>query len=272
MNINWKRLRILLSLSIAVLIIGTIGFMVLEKLSFVDSLYFTIVTISTVGYGDIHPTCIASKLFGIGLIIIGMGVFLSIVTNTTQVLVQRGRDQLRRQRLNMLTGIFFTEIGNRLLHLFTQYDVNINGIREEVLVDENWAESDFVRLRRHLRHYDYTIDSELMELEILRELLEEKGDVLVRQIENPDLSESESFAELLWTVTHLRDEIMSRSSLSNLSKTDLIHLSNDSKRAYVLLTQQWLIHMQHLKRRYPYLFSLAIRMNPFVKNPSAMIE
>jgi len=272
MNISWKRLRILLSLPIAILIIGTIGFMVLEKLSFVDALYFTIVTISTVGYGDIHPTSIASKLFGIGLIIIGIGIFLGIVTNVTQVLVQRGRDQLRRQRLNMLIGIFFTEVGNLLLHLLTQFDANIDRIREEFLVNENWSETDFARLKRKLQHYDYTIDSELIELEILKELLDEKGDLLVRQIENPDLSEHESFAELLWAVTHLRDEIMSRPSLSNLPKTDLIHLSNDSKRAYTLLAKEWLTYMLHLQYRYPYLFSLAIRMNPFVKNPSSIFE
>jgi len=118
--------RLLLLLPAIVLVIGTIGFMILEKLSFIDALYFTIVTISTVGYGDLHPTSMTGKLFGIVVIVIGIGAFLTIVTNVTQLLVQSGQDRLRRQRLNMLIGVFFTEVGNQLLCLFVQYDSNIS--------------------------------------------------------------------------------------------------------------------------------------------------
>ena len=122
MHTSGRNLRLLLSLPVAVLFIGTTGFMILEKLSFLDALYFTVVTISTVGYGDIHPTNVASKVFGIVLIIIGIGTFFTIITNVTQLLVQRGQDRLRKQRLNMLIGVFFTEAGNELLRLFAQYD------------------------------------------------------------------------------------------------------------------------------------------------------
>jgi len=272
MLIGWKHLRILLLLPIAVLIIGTIGFMVIEKLPFVDALYFTIVTISTVGYGDIHPTSMAGKLFGIVLIIIGIGTFLTIVTNATQVLVQGGRNRLRRQRLNMIIGVFFTEVGNQLLRLFVQYDDNIGKIREDFVVKENWDDTDFNRLNNKLRRHDFTIDPKLVDLESLSSFLKEKGDLFMRQIENPDLTEHESFAELLWAAVHLRDELMARSSLINLPETDLNHLANDAKRAYNLLVRQWLDYLQYLKRRYPYLFSLALRTNPFSENKSAIIE
>ena len=272
MLIGWKRLRILLLLPLVILIIGTIGFMVLEKLSFIDALYLTIVTVSTVGYGDIHPTSAASKLFGVVLIIIGIGTFLTIVTNTTQVLVQRGRDRLRRHRLNMIIGVFFIEVGNQLLRLFVQYDSNIGKIREDFEVKENWSDTDFNRLDNKVRRHDFTIDPGLMELEALYGLLKEKGDLLLRQIENPDLIEDESFAELLWAAVHLRDELMSRKSFSNLPESDIAHLANDAKRAYVLLAKKWLNYLLHLKRRYPYLFSLALRTNPYIESPSAIVE
>jgi len=272
MLIDWKRLRILLLLPIAVLIIGTIGFMVLEKLSFMDALYLTIVTVSTVGYGDIHPTTVASKLFGIVLIIVGIGIFLTIVTNTTQILVQRGRDRLRRQRLNMIIGVFFTEVGNQLLRLFVRYDGDIGKLREDFVVKENWSNADFSRLSNNLHHYSFTIDPRLMELEALCGFLKEKGDLLLRQIENPDLIENESFAELLWAAVHLRDELMSRRSFVNLPESDVAHLANDAKRAYVLLAQQWLDYLQHLRRRYPYLFALALRTNPYIEGPSPIVE
>ncbi len=272
MHTSGRNLRLLLSLPVVVLFIGTTGFMILEKLSFLDALYFTIVTISTVGYGDIHPTNVASKAFGIVLIIIGIGTFFTIITNVTQLLVQRGQDRLRKQRLNMLIGVFFTEVGNELLHLFAQYDPGVDVIRKNFLFNENWSENDYAHLRKQLRHHEYAIDSKLMDLEKLRSFLGEKGDLLVRQIENPDLMEKESYTDLLWAVVHLRDELMSRTSLSDLPESDLAHLANDAVRAYSVLVGQWIYYLQHLKRSYPYLFSLVLRTNPFSESPSAIVK
>ncbi|MFC1979748.1 potassium channel family protein [Chloroflexota bacterium] len=108
MNVRKKHTMFLVALPLAVLIVGTVGFMVIEDLSFVDAFYFTVVTISTVGYGDIHPESIVGKIFGTVLIIIGIGTFLTIITNFTQMLVQRGHNRLRTRRLNMIIGVFFT--------------------------------------------------------------------------------------------------------------------------------------------------------------------
>jgi len=271
MRIDFKGIRLLLSLPIAILAVGTLGFMVLEGLSFIDALYFTIVTISTVGYGDISPTNIASKIFSIVLIIIGISTFLTIITNITQILIHRGQNRLRTRRLNMIIGVFFTEVGNELLNMFTQFDPGINKIRKDCLLNQDCSETDFISLRKKLQSYEYIIDPKLLDLRTLSEFLTRKGDLLLRQIENPSLIEHESFTELLWSVIHLRDELMSRQSLINLSEADIEHLANDAQRAYDALVRRWVDYLQHLKRSYPYLFSLAIRTNPFSDKPSAEI-
>lgn len=267
-----KRLWLLFTLPLIIVAVGTTGFMIIEKLSFVDSLYFTIVTISTVGYGDIHPTTIAGKLFGIVLIIFGIGSFLTIITRLTQLLMARGRERLRAQRLNMIIGVFFTEVGNELLNLFTRFDPQIDEIRSNFAVKDNWTSKDFSSLKTNLKRHEHLIDQKLMDLQTIRDFLKEKGDLLLRQLENPDLVEHESFTELLWSIVHLRDELLARKSLSELPQTDLAHLANDTKRAYNYIVRQWLDYMQHLKRSYPYLFSLAIRTNPFAVNPSAIVK
>ncbi|GEM_PF-6682769 len=46
--------------------------------------------------------------------------------------------------------------------------------------------------------------------------------------------------------------------------------AGDIERAYALLIREWLSHLDHLKASYPYLFSLAVRTNPF--NPTASVE
>jgi len=52
----------------------------------------------------------------------------------------------------------------------------------------------------------------------------------------------------------------------------LSHLASDIKRAHHLLVREWLAHMEHLKNEYPYLFSLAVRTNPFDPNASAEVR
>ena len=54
-----------------------------------------------------------------------------------------------------------------------------------------------------------------------------------------------------------------RTDLHLLTISDTRHLASDVQRGYVLLIKEWLAYMSHLKTRYPYLFSLALRTNPF---------
>jgi hypothetical protein len=68
----------------------------------------------------------------------------------------------------------------------------------------------------------------------------------------------------------LADELSRRKDFKSLSNTDQEHLCGDIKRAYSQIIAEWLAYMKHLKTDYPYLFSLAIRTNPF--DSTASIE
>jgi len=269
---SFKRLRYLLLLPVAVVIIGTFGFMAIEHLSFLNALYFTIVTISTVGYGDILPATAGAKIFAIFIIIFGIGSFLTLLTSAAQWLIQRQQYGMHKHRLNMLIGVFFTEAGNQLLHTFTRFDPNITGVRKDFLVTAQWSAAEFEQLKKRLKAYEHTIDPTRLDLEEMHRYLNVRGDLLVRQLENADLIENENYAELLWAVVHLRDELAARPSFTNLPAMDIAHIANDVKRVYSLLTLQWIDYMQYLKNRYPFLFSLALRTNPFVENPSAVVK
>ena len=56
-----------------VVVFGTLGFALLEGWSILDSLYMTIITLSTVGYKEAYPLSIEGKFFAIILIIFGAG-------------------------------------------------------------------------------------------------------------------------------------------------------------------------------------------------------
>jgi hypothetical protein len=59
--------------------------------------------------------------------------------------------------------------------------------------------------------------------------------------------------------------------MNNLPESDRNHLAGDMNRAYKKLVEQWLVYMSHLKNQYPYLFSLAVRKNPFDPEASPIV-
>jgi hypothetical protein len=72
-------------------------------------------------------------------------------------------------------------------------------------------------------------------------------------------------------VFHLTEEMVHRDVLRELPETDMVHIGGDIKRVYVMLVHQWLDYMRYLKVNYPYLFSLAMRTNPFDQDASPVV-
>lgn len=265
------RLKIFLFILIAIMTIGTVGFMITEHLSLFDSIYFSIVTVTTVGYGDITPMTHAGKILSIFLIITGVGTFLGVVANSTEILMNRQEAKTRREKLNMVVGVFFSEAGSKLLIYFTESDLEIDLISNDLLVSHSWSEKEFAFARERLKQHNYSVDISKIDLKNLKNELNEKGNVILRLLENPSLLEHESFTALIKALLHLRDELEYRDDFSKLPETDLLHLTGDIKRAYVLLSQHWLDHAEYLKEHYPYLFSLAARINPFNKDRTPIV-
>lgn len=87
-------------IAIAIIIpIGIVGFMVLEDKNFFDALWMTIITISTIGYGDITAESIEGRVFTIILVIIGLGVFAFAVQAAFSHFISEEVRDLRRRKL-----------------------------------------------------------------------------------------------------------------------------------------------------------------------------
>ena len=72
----------------ALLILGSLGFVWVEGWSFFDGLYMTVTTLTTVGYGEVHPLNRIGKIYNMILILGGMGVMLYIITSLARVVVE----------------------------------------------------------------------------------------------------------------------------------------------------------------------------------------
>ncbi len=66
---------------------GTVFYRFVEGLGWIDSLYFCVITLTTVGYGDISPTTNAGKILTMVYVVVGVGVFVALVTPTAQHLI-----------------------------------------------------------------------------------------------------------------------------------------------------------------------------------------
>ncbi len=187
--------------------------------------------------------------------------------------VMRSREKTAMlNKLNMVIGAFFSEAGASLLKAFSDFDHHIDRIRPDLLVNADWDDRRFDRLVTAMQTYDCRIDVQKGDLGALKIFLNEKRGFFLRLLENQGLLEHETFTELLWAVFHLTEELGARTEVALLSDTDQEHLAIDIRRAYVTLISEWLCYMKHLKKEYPYLFSLAARTNPFDENAAVSFE
>ena len=188
-----------------------------------------------------------------------------------KVLSQREKRN-RLEKLNMVIGAFFSEVGTRLLTYFSDFDPELDQIRSDLMVTGDWSAKEFSGVGTRLKKYEYSVEIDKVDLEALRAFLIEKRDFLLRLLENPNLLEHEAFTGLLRGVFHLTEELGCRDDVSKLPESDYKHIAGDIRRAYVLLVHQWLDYMKYLKGSYPFLFSLAIRTNPFDLNASPVVH
>jgi len=195
-----------------------------------------------------------------------------LVTVIIHRLLSEREKRARLEKLNMVIGSFFSEVGTILLTYFSDFDPKLATIRKHLIVTNDWSEQEFLSVSKRLGNYDYMVDIRKVDLEGLRGFLVGKREFMLRLLENPTLLEHESFTELLRAVFHLTEELERRGDVRQLPDTDYEHLAGDIKRAYILLVQRWLDYMKYLKDNYPYLFSLAMRTNPFDQTASPFVR
>ena len=201
-------------------------------------------------------------------------VFLEVllVTLVLHQLLRYREKKVMLNKLNMVIGAFFSEVGRELLKNFSGFDTKSSEIYHKLVITNESFEKEFLKICKSVETHTYNIDSKRGDLENIKNFLKKKRQFLLNLLENPNLLEHESFTNLLWAVFHLTEELSFRRNLNGLPETDYQHLAGDIKRAYHLLIIEWLYYMKHLKANYPYLFSLAVRTNPFDTNASVEVK
>ena len=234
---------------------------------------FTLAAVSIILYGIDYLLLGSAKDLSIWFLgnLAFLPVYVIIVTLMIEQIMRERERQAIMRKLNMVIGVFFSEVGNRLLRELSAYVVMSEELRRRLVVTGQWREQDFQSALDYLKSNDPSIDCGGCEKQQLKDYIITKRSFLVGLLENQNLLEHEQFTDLLWSVLHLLEELEARQSFENMPKSDIDHINGDIKRAFGYLSREWVFYMKHLKDDYPYLFSLAVRLNPMLDHPDPAV-
>jgi hypothetical protein len=208
-------------------------------------------------------------LFYLALDVVFVPFQVLLVTLIIERLLAEREKQLLLQKLNMVIGAFFGEVGGKLLKQMNGFCPEMAELSAKLAVSPVWTGKDFKAAARFIESREFKLAPGPEDFRLLCGFLLQKRGFMLALLENPNLLEHEKFTDLLWSVSHLTEELEAREDFDALPATDVAHLRADARRAHVNLTREWLAYMQHLKSAYPYIYSLSIRTNPF--NPQASV-
>jgi hypothetical protein len=187
-------------------------------------------------------------------------------------LLARREKRAMLEKLNMVIGAFFSEVGLELLRRLAPCVAHAEDLRARCGIRPAWKHADFVKAEGAAADFAYDMNLPPAVLREVRTFLGKERDFMVRLLENPSLLEHDRFTDLLRAVFHLAEELEFRKGdLEGLPRADVSHLESDARRAYSQVTVAWLVYAEHLKENYPFLFSLAARVNPLSEHPSVTI-
>jgi transcriptional regulator with XRE-family HTH domain len=203
------------------------------------------------------------------LALIPLEVFLVVVVIERLLTMREKRELL--QKLNMVIGVFYSEVGNYLLQYLLPALEKREEIASELNIRQSWGLKEFKRATAYCESLQGQVDPDKINLNELKEFFIQKRPFLLSLMENPNLMENERITDVLWAAFHLDEELECRGSCDLLPASDVQHIAGDIKRLYSHLLLEWLDYAQHLKARYPYLYSLVLRTHPFQQNRSPVV-
>lgn len=142
---NIRRLKISFAIFVAIVAIGTVGYMILTNIGFIDALYMTVITIATVGYKEVAELDNAGKLFTIFLIIAGTGAVAFFASQIVEYAIE-GEVRKIFTRKAMLKRIKKMK-GHIIICGF--------GRMGRIIVEEIKGKIDFIIIEKNEKYSDY---------------------------------------------------------------------------------------------------------------------
>lgn len=195
-----KKLKYIFLIFATLLIIGIIGYMILLKVNFVDALYMTVITISTVGFGEVAAMDSQAEIFSVILIFLGVGIVGYAFTTLVVFFVEGKMTELWKGR----------KMDKKISALHDHYIICGSGEIAEVIIEKFIDDKlDFVVITSNYEDLDHYSHENILVIEgcsTEEKILERAGIATAKGLVATMDSEVDNIVTVL-TARNLNDKI-----------------------------------------------------------------
>lgn len=188
-----------------------------------------------------------------------------LVTLGLDQLVEKTHREEARSKVSIIETLYFNESGGTMLRYLTSFDPDAARLRELLQVTEDWHSSDFRQAIRQLKSYPFLLDLERIDFFGLHYHLSQRHEYYRSMLENPALTQSEAFTEMIMKIYLLWEELDGRTNLYQLPEKDRSYLAELLHEIYRELTEYWLDNVYNHSIHNRFRLHRAIESNPFME-------
>lgn len=187
-----------------------------------------------------------------------------LVTLGLDQLVEKTHREEARSKVSIIETLYFNESGGTMLRYLTSFDPDAARLRELLQVTEDWHSSDFRQAIRQLKSYPFLLDLDRIDFFGLHYHLSQRHEYYRSMLENPALTQSEAFTEMIMKIYLLWEELDGRTNLYQLPEKDRNYLAELLHEIYRELTEYWLDNVYNHSIHNRFRLHRAIESNPFL--------
>ena len=188
-----------------------------------------------------------------------------LVTLGLDQLVEKTHREEARSKVSIIETLYFNESGSTMLRYLTSFDPDAARLRELLQVTQDWRSSDFRQAIRQLKSYPFLLDLERIDFFGLHYHLSQRHAYYRSMLENPALTQSEAFTEMIIKIYLLWEELDGRTNLYQLPEKDRSYLAELLHEIYRELTEYWLDNVYNHSIHNRFRLHRAIESNPFME-------
>ena len=170
----------------------------------------------------------------------GMPLEVILVTLFFDRIIDKASEEENQSKLSIIETLFFNESGGHMLQYLTSFDPNSEKLSEIMHVNMSWKSSDYLNARKRLKAYSFHLDVEKVDFFGLHYHLNERHAYYRNILENPALTQSSEFTELVMKIYLMWEELDCRTDLYNLDLTEKHYLGELLTEIYEELVEYWL--------------------------------
>ena len=187
-----------------------------------------------------------------------------LVTLGLDQLVEKTHREEARSKVSIIETLYFNESGGTMLRYLTSFDPDAARLRELLQVTEDWHSSDFRQAIRQLKSYPFLLDLDRIDFFGLHYHLSQRHEYYRSMLENPALTQSEAFTEMIMKIYLLWEELDGRTNLYQLPEKDRSYLAELLHEIYRELTEYWLDNVYNHSIHNRFRLHRASESNPFL--------